>query len=189
VFNSRYLTLRLTNPLDLNHASDIPSVAGGLPLKRHQPLPLRPPIQARHLGTPSRCRKSAIGLVRLHCLSRRHRSFRRIHSSRRWRWLLHSAWRKKATQPVRNELSSPITCSMLTPRLRRVICLKTLPCTFEGLGCYSQSPAGQQTVARNFRSTTGATALLSRLTRNLSFPSRNFVTLLSTRCPAASDCT
>jgi len=132
----------------LNHASDMPSVAGGLPLKRHQPLPLRPAIQARHLGTPSRCRKSAIGLARLHCLRRRHRSFRRIHSSRRWRWLLHSAWRKKATQPVKNELSSPITCSMLTPRLRRVICLKTLPCAFERLGCYSQSPAAQETMAQ-----------------------------------------
>src|SRR6516165_482370 len=98
------------------------ALAGGLPDRRHHPLPETANAHAFRAGTPHFVRKSAIGLGRLHCLRRTHRSLRRSHSSMSLSALLQAAWRKYVTHPVTKLFTSAIILSSEIPRLRRVIC-------------------------------------------------------------------
>ncbi len=100
----------------------MPCWAAGVCPIRHQPLPQAAVVQHRAQGTPRVLRKSAILAARFRCFKRTQRSLRRIHWSMSARAPRTFAWRKYVTQPVRNELSSPIIDARLTPRLRRVIC-------------------------------------------------------------------
>src|SRR5712691_8868510 len=97
------------------------SLAGGLPDRRHHPLPETASGHARRAGTPCFTRKSTVGLARLHCLRRTQRSLRRSHSSVSLSVLLQAAWRKYVTQPVIKLFTSAIIRSSAIPRLRRVI--------------------------------------------------------------------
>jgi hypothetical protein len=84
------------------------SLAGGLPDRRHHPLPAAANGHALRAGTPHFLRKSAIALARLHCLRRTQRSLRRSQSSRSRSALLQAAWRKYVTQPVVKLFTSAI---------------------------------------------------------------------------------
>lgn len=114
-------------------------------------------------------------LDRFRCFNRTQRSSRRTQcpdSSSGWRA---SAWRLYVTQPVRNELSSATYRPKLTPRLRRVISPTRSFARSRLLGAIVSRPPGRMRCPRNLRSLTGAAALLARLTRGFSRPSRNVV--------------
>src|SRR5579871_2261143 len=84
------------------------ALAGGLPDRRHHPLPETASGHACRADRPHFIRKSAIGLARLHCLRRTQRSLRRSHSSVSLSVLLQAAWRKYVTHPVTKLFTSEI---------------------------------------------------------------------------------
>ena len=77
---------------------------------------------------------------RLSCLSLTQRIFRLSHSSIISSLVLHSASRKYTSQPERYELSSAITRSTATPRLRPVISRIRSLSRFQLLGATVKRP-------------------------------------------------
>src|SRR6266849_4010506 len=137
------------------------SLAGGLPDRRHHPLPETANGHARRAGTPHFTRKSAIALARLHCLRRTQRSLRRSPSSRSLSVLLQAAWRKYVTHPVAKLITSLTIRSSAIPRLRRVIRRSRSLTRSRLFGARPSRPPGRRRWPRKERSITGATALFA----------------------------